>query len=265
MNILALTARLDFLSTTTLDSFLTKAKEFSVGLNMDWFVEQVATTWSNHLSLRTSLQEYDVDVATMFRDIVSGSQGALVNYNSFTGVASVYGIVLHREAYPTINASRGIWNQLPSTASAGSKFAAQAVASGDVAPVIREYILQSQQKRSAQSPFREPECIQSDTSGAAEANLCYTSCSVTCYRDELGYNYSRIAPTYPETLSYGAQSLLHWIIGNRVWLDSIIPQVFSCAVWRPVLRSGGDAVAPRIPNRLPPPLQTSYPQGDITR
>ena len=34
-------------------------------------------------------------------------------------------------------------------------------------------------------------------------DLCYTVCTMTCYSNELGSNYSRIAPTYPEQLGEG--------------------------------------------------------------
>ena len=37
------------------------------------------------------------------------------------------------------------------------------------------------------------------------AALCYSMCTLTCYKDELGSNYSRIAPYYPESLARGGQ------------------------------------------------------------
>ena len=33
--------------------------------------------------------------------------------------------------------------------------------------------------------------------------LCYTMCTVTCYKDELGANYSRIAPLFPSEIGQG--------------------------------------------------------------
>ena len=46
-----------------------------------------------------------------------------------------------------------------------------------------------------------PQCPPPPTPSAGA--LCYSMCTISCYRDELGANYSRIAPLFPDAIGEG--------------------------------------------------------------
>ena len=88
-----------------------------------------------------------------------------------------------------------------------------------------QYISELAVARAKNAVFQEDDCMQSDPLTVPAAHLCFTSCSLTAYREDLGFNYSRIAPPGEAASPPGAVEMAQWLVANRVWLQSIRAQL----------------------------------------
>jgi hypothetical protein len=93
------------------------------------------------------------------------------------------------------------------------------------APIVRAKIDNVMRRKAETAVFRDVDCVQSDPTGTQPDKLCYTVCTITAYKDELGANYSRINPFFPDLLARGGRDMMAWIVANGRWLDSINSQL----------------------------------------
>jgi len=245
LKLLVGTAKATDLPADTAKLFLDRVAEYIAGTDAAAFMDQTGSTWYAHLGSRSAVGDYDLAVARLLDAIVQSAGG--LTEKGLEGVAWVYGTILRREALPAIARSRAVWAMFRGEESAGvsshrPKFdlledrpksaAAQHApksltqpTTSAAAPQIRRQMLKALTRKAESSTLREVDCMRSDPSEVPAGDLCYSMCTITCYKDELGSNYSRIAPLFPEEVGRGGMEMMHWIVRNGVFLDSINAQL----------------------------------------
>ena len=217
-----------------------------------WFANQTSSSFWAHLSLRSyNVTQYDLDICGLYHDLVLS--GAAMSDTGLHGAAGIFGAVLRRYSFPDYNRTRALWAQLP-VGTATEKFRAlSAPRAASEAPdpgmparsaatfrpeaALTDYIFNLAVAKAKTASFRDVDCVQPDT------ERCFTACSLTAYRDEVGLRFPHVAPWALELRSPGGHALVQWVIANRVWLESLrdrLPEVLYLVPFPGVRHACGD-------------------------
>ena len=231
-------------------AFLDKVRLVAAQQPARWFINQTAPTFWAQLRLRShNVTAYDLDLCGLFNDLVE-AHAPDVSGLGLDSIARIYGAVLQRYVAPAYNYKKSVWDRLQAArASVASKPpmptrgraaeapippalspTARTAVHGDAAMVqpavtLTDYVFKLTLARAGTAALRAIRCLHSEPLLAPMSNRCFTSCSLRVSRDEMGLNLSSVAPSTGAALPPGGREMVHWMVANRAWLQSVQNQL----------------------------------------